>query len=115
MPHTRTRRGPIPGYSFTPGSEVNVKRLPGDPNAFTVLSLEEFHAPERTRLVLTVESDEPAVDHDLRDIAVALQGQSHANVVLVERLTTVGKKRAHLFAPDGLGWSGAPSPLHIES
>ncbi|MEZ4462747.1 MAG: hypothetical protein R3E66_24070 [bacterium] len=102
---------------LTPGSEAKttLRAPPGDPNAYDVLSLEEFHAPDRTRLVLTLESDQPQLDHDLRVIAVALQGQSHANVVLVERLTTGGKKRAHLFAPDGLGWSGAASPIHIES
>lgn len=111
-PHGRTRKGPVPGYSFTVGTEVELGDLLKGV-AFETLSLEEFHSPDRTRIILTLESDEAALDEALPKIASDLQARAHANVVLVERLHTDGTKLRHLYAPDGKGWTGQEALSHL--
>lgn len=101
----RTRRGPVPGYSITPGKEVALGVVQSE-LPLEILSIEEFHSVGRTRLVLTVESDSPAIDGLLPVIARDLQERSHARVIVVERLRTDGDRLRHMFAPDGHGWTG---------
>jgi len=114
-PQGRTRKGPIPGYSFTPGTEVELgdELLKG--MAFETLSLEEFHSPDRTRLILTLESDDESLDPALPRIASDLQARAHANVVMVERLRTDGAKLRHLYSPDGKGWTGQETLVHLSA
>lgn len=103
--HERTRRGPVPGYSFTPGKEVALGAVERD-LPLEILSVEEFHSVGRTRLVLTLESDSAAIDGLLPAIARDLQERSHAKVIVVERLRSDGRRLRHMFAPDGHGWTG---------
>lgn len=104
----RTRKGPVPGYSCTEGAEVALKpSMFESAEEWSVIWLEEFHSPRRSRLVLTLNFEPTDTRADLvHRIAVELQSRSHANVVLVQCLHETKTELTHLYAPDGRGWSG---------
>jgi hypothetical protein len=100
-----TRRGPVPGYSRTPGGAVELGELTGGwaGTRWMVTSLEEFHSPGRTRLILSLEVREEGGDTDDAILAVArrLRERVPVDVVYVD----AGVPRL-LYSPDGGGWSG---------
>lgn len=112
----RTRKGPVPGYSFTDGAEVALKSTEFEPTEnWNVVRLEEFHSPRRSRLVLTLDFPNTANRSDLvHQVAVELQSRSHANVVLVQCLNQARADFVHLYAPDGRGWTG-DDPMQVLS
>lgn len=110
-PRSRTVQGSVPGYSFTSGSEVDKAVMGGQ--ALEVLSVEEFHTPDRTRIVFTVLSD--LVDRGFCQVlATTLQARVHAQVVLVEVRRSNGERLSHLFAADGRGWFGKELVGHLQ-
>lgn len=107
---TVTRRGPVPGYSCTPGVNVDLGNLSGGACGvpWTIVRLEEFHSPSRTRLILSLDVDPGADDADLRDGMLEVARRLRERVCVDLVIVDTAKLRL-LFAPDGLGWSGEGS------
>lgn len=106
---TIVRRGPVPGYSYTPGVHVDLAEFTNgaDGTRWKIRSLEEFHSRDRTRVILSVEVTQEGVSSmrdALREVAKYLRARVSVDVVVVE----AGKRRL-LFSPDGAGWSGQGS------
>lgn len=102
---TVTRRGPVPGYSWTPGGNVDLGDLTRGYGVvrWTIERLEEFHSADRTRVILTlnVEGDAEHVRDALLEVAKRLRTRISVDVVMVE-----ADGLRLLYAPDGKGWSG---------
>jgi len=107
----RTRKGPVPGYSFTRGEEVAISpQQLGFPEETSVVSLEEFHSQTRSRLILSIlVASFDGINESVAQIARELQAKSHAHVVLVQCSQPGGAQLMHLYSPDAKGWTGKDS------
>ncbi len=123
--------GPIPGYSYLPGSAIRWD--PRDPpprglgERWRVLSVETLHlfgprGLRRARLVLRI-AHEALEDTDLvqlaRELAGRLARRMRVQVVAVQAESPryEGDEAVLIYAPDGRGWTGmsegAELSIHI--
>ena len=114
-----TVRGPVPGYSYTDGKEFALDPIDElERNVdWWAHSVEEFHSRHRARIVLSLGLRPRVSDEDamrlLHVCAQEIASRSQAHVVYAEGLSGGVLRTAYLWAPDGMGWSGADSTREI--
>jgi hypothetical protein len=111
-PHERTREGPVPGYSYTDGEELDLEaELPlvrGED--WVPLSIETFHSSERPRIVLGIdlqrEVDSDTLRDFLHDCARDVIRRTRARVFFAEAYVGEQPRGYYMWSPDGGGWTG---------
>lgn len=112
-PAPRTSTGPVPGYTRTDGTELDISGdhlLVGD-EQLTPASIETFHSEDRSRLIISFRAgsiDGPGVMAQFKNLARHMQERTSAHVVL---LTTIDREPQNpevqvLYCADELGWAG---------
>lgn len=111
-PRGRTTRGPVPGYSATPGEEFALDPVPRLERGvdWWPERVEEFHSRGRARIVLRFGVRAQVVDADVRELlqnsAREVSQRTRAHVVYVEAHTDGVLRGVYVWSPDGRGWSG---------
>jgi hypothetical protein len=124
------RQGPVPGYSYIPGSSLPVSELFEHlDDALSLTSLETLHAGARTRAVLTLSRAGPlpseVIFTAMKRLATTVAQSRPFKVIAVEvKGAAEGRTAAHhndaasvearlVFATDGKGWTGTCSDVYL--
>lgn len=106
-----TLEGPIPGYSWTPGSRLVLEGAEGEPFPARPRAVETFHAPQRARVMVSLDLDQDQSGEQvisiMERVAREIYRRSEPHAVLVEGyIQKSSSPYLLLFAPDGRGWWG---------
>ena len=107
------RRGPVPGYSYLPGSLMTwdpTNPPPGIGEKWEPVSLETLHAGRRTRLVLTIRTDESQPTERfsmMGNLAGRIMARTPVQVLAIE-IEGSGHRGSEVMitARNGRGWTG---------
>lgn len=109
----RTREGPVPGYSYTSGEELELTgQLPLQRGEdWTARSIETFHSSSRPRIVFALELlhdvDSDLLRDFLHDCARDIIRRTRARVFFAETYLGERTRCLYMWSPDGGGWTGA--------